>query len=98
MFQRANGNPLVTAFFDPAPLPFDPAVVAPEPGEIDRLQAINCRGVSQGKDHRPTSLLRPVTQGGLPLMGKVPAVVGTYVAPCVAYPQRPQGKPLATDP
>jgi hypothetical protein len=40
VFPRANGNTLVTAFSDQAPLPFDPAAVAPEPGEIDHLQAI----------------------------------------------------------
>jgi hypothetical protein len=48
VFPRANGNTLVTAFSDQAPLPFDPAAVAPEPSEIDRLQAI-CERLSRMK-------------------------------------------------
>jgi hypothetical protein len=40
VFPRANGNTLVTAYSDRAPLPFDPAAVASEPDEIDRLRAI----------------------------------------------------------
>jgi glycine/D-amino acid oxidase-like deaminating enzyme len=40
VFPRANGKTLVTAYSDQAPLPFDPAAVVPEPGEIDRLQVI----------------------------------------------------------
>src|ERR1700732_15247 len=34
VFPRVNGNTLVTAFSGQAPLPFDPAAVVPEPGEI----------------------------------------------------------------
>jgi hypothetical protein len=40
VFPRANGNTLVTAYSDQAPLPFDPAAVTPEPAEINRLQTI----------------------------------------------------------
>jgi hypothetical protein len=66
---KANGNTLVTAFSDQAPLPFDPAAVAPEPAEINRLQAI-CERLSLafGADKiiARQACFRPVTQDGLP--------------------------------
>jgi glycine/D-amino acid oxidase-like deaminating enzyme len=43
VFPRANGNTLVTAFSDQAPLPFDPAAVAPEPGDVGALQCADAR-------------------------------------------------------
>jgi glycine/D-amino acid oxidase-like deaminating enzyme len=83
VFPRANGNTLVTAFSDQRPLPFDPAAVTPEPGEIDRLQAI-CERL--GPTFRAEKIIarqacfRPVTQDGLPLIGRVPQIGGVYVA------------------
>src|SRR5882757_7753234 len=74
VFPRANGNTLVTAFSDQAPLPFDPAAVASEPGEIDRLQAI-CERLSQ-KIIARQACFRPVTQDDLPLIGRVPQIEG----------------------
>jgi glycine/D-amino acid oxidase-like deaminating enzyme len=83
VFPRANGNTLVTAFSDQAPLPFDPAAVVPEPGEIDRLQAI-CERLSPKlraeKIIARQACFRPVTQDGLPLIGRVPQIEGVYVA------------------
>jgi glycine/D-amino acid oxidase-like deaminating enzyme len=83
VFPRANGNTLVTAFSDQAPLPFDPAAVTPEPGEIDRLQAI-CERLSPTfraeKIIARQACFRPVTQDGLPLIGRVPQIEGVYVA------------------
>jgi glycine/D-amino acid oxidase-like deaminating enzyme len=83
VFPRANGNTLVTAFSDQAPLPFDPAAVAPEPGEIDRLRAI-CERLSPTfraeKIIARQACFRPVTQDGLPLIGRVPQIEGVYVA------------------
>lgn len=83
VFPRANGNTLVTAYSDQAPLPFDPATVTPEPDEIDRLQTI-CERVSPafcaGKVIARQACFRPVTQDGLPLIGKVPNIDGVYVA------------------
>jgi glycine/D-amino acid oxidase-like deaminating enzyme len=83
VFPKANGNTLVTAFSDQAPLPFDPAAVVSEPGEIDRLQTI-CERLSP-KFHAEKIIarqacFRPVTQDGLPLIGKVPGVEAAYVA------------------
>jgi glycine/D-amino acid oxidase-like deaminating enzyme len=83
VFPRANGNTLATAFSEQAPLPFDPAAVAPEPGEIDRLQAI-CERLSPAfraeKIIARQACFRPVTRDGLPLIGRVPQIEGVYVA------------------
>jgi hypothetical protein len=83
VFPRANDNTLVTAFSDQRPLPFDPNAVAPEPGEIDRIQAI-CERLSPvfraEKIIARQACFRPLTQDGLPLIGKVPQIEGVYVA------------------
>jgi glycine/D-amino acid oxidase-like deaminating enzyme len=83
VFPRANGNTLVTAYSDQAPLPFDPAAVAPEPREIDHLQVI-CERLSPKfraeKIIARQACFRPMTQDGLPLIGKVPSIEGVYVA------------------
>jgi glycine/D-amino acid oxidase-like deaminating enzyme len=83
VFPRANGNTLVTAYSDQAPLPFDPAAVTHEPGEIDRLQVI-CERLSPTfraeKIIARQACFRPVTQDGLPLIGRVPQIEGVYVA------------------
>jgi glycine/D-amino acid oxidase-like deaminating enzyme len=83
VFPRANGNTLVTAYSDQAPLPFDPAAVAPEPGEIDRLQTICERLSPMFRADRiiaRQACFRPETEDGLPLIGKVPQIEGAYVA------------------
>ncbi|MDP1671276.1 MAG: FAD-dependent oxidoreductase, partial [Alphaproteobacteria bacterium] len=83
VFPRANGNTLVTAFSDQAPLPSNPAAVTPEPGEVGRLQAI-CERLSTAfhadRIIARQACFRPVTQDGLPLIGKVPSAEGAYVA------------------
>ena len=57
--------------------------MTPDPSEIDRLQAI-CRRLSPVfRSERITArqaCFRPVTQDGLPLIGKVPQSDGAYVA------------------
>ena len=81
VFPRADGSTHVTAFGDDAPLPLDPAAVTPEPDEIDRLRAI-CERLSPlfspEKIIARQACFRPVTQDGLPLIGKVGE--GAYVA------------------
>ena len=83
VFPRANGNTLVTAYSDQAPLPFDPAAVVPEPGEINRLLSI-CERLSPKfraeKIIARQACFRPVTQDGLPLIGGVPHIEDVYVA------------------
>jgi glycine/D-amino acid oxidase-like deaminating enzyme len=83
VFPRANGNTLITAFSDEAPLPLDPAAVIPDRSEVDRLQAI-CERLSPAlraeRIVAEQACFRPVTQDGLPLIGKVPRSEGAYVA------------------
>ena len=61
----------------------DPAEVAPDAGAIDRLQAM-CRRLSpvlaEAKIVARQACFRPVTQDGLPLIGKVPQADGVYIA------------------
>jgi glycine/D-amino acid oxidase-like deaminating enzyme len=83
VFPRADGSTLITAFSDQAPLPLDPAAVTPDPDEIDRLQAIAERLspiFRTDKIIARQACFRPVTQDGLPLIGKVPRSEGAYVA------------------
>ena len=83
VFPRPDGSTHVTALSDQVPLPLDPAAVAPEQTAIDRLQAI-CERLSPV--FRPERIIarqacfRPLTEDGLPLIGKVPGREGVYVA------------------
>lgn len=83
VFPRADGTTYVTAFAEPATLPADPADVTPDPVAIERLESV-CARLSPALD--PDRILvrqachRPVTQDGLPLIGRVPGVDGAYVA------------------
>ena len=83
VFPRADGTTHVCAFSSPAPLPRDPAEIAPEPAAIARLQAI-CERLSPAfradRIVARQSCFRPVTQDGLPLIGKVPGSDGAYIA------------------
>jgi glycine/D-amino acid oxidase-like deaminating enzyme len=83
VFPRANGNTLITAFSDQRPLPLDPAAVAPEPGELDRLRIICERLSPMFSAERiiaRQACFRPETEDGLPLIGKAPQIEGVYVA------------------
>jgi glycine/D-amino acid oxidase-like deaminating enzyme len=83
VFPRADGSTLVTAFSDVRPLPSDPATVIPDVIEIERLQAISERLSPIFRVDRIVArqaCFRPVTQDGLPLIGKVPQSQGAYVA------------------
>ena len=83
VFPRADGSTLITAFSDQPPLPLDPAAVAPEPSEINRLQTIAERLSPVFRRERiiaRQACFRPITQDGLPLIGKVSHSEGVYVA------------------
>ena len=57
--------------------------MTPDPSEIDRLQAICERLSPVFRAERiiaRQACFRPVTQDGLPLIGKVPQIEGAYVA------------------
>lgn len=83
VFPRADGSTHIVALSDIAPLPLDPAAVTPDAGAIARLQAMSER---LSPLFRPEKIIarqacfRPVTEDGLPLMGKVPQSEGVYVA------------------
>jgi glycine/D-amino acid oxidase-like deaminating enzyme len=81
VFPRGDGTTHIVAFGSEAPLPLDPAAVTPEAGEINRLQAI-CRRLSPAfraeRIVARQACFRPITQDGLPLIGKVGE--GAYVA------------------
>jgi len=83
VFPRADGSTHVCAFGSQVSLPMNPADVKPEPRAIDKLQAL-CERLSP--TFRPERIIarqacfRPVTQDGLPLIGKVPGSAGAYIA------------------
>jgi glycine/D-amino acid oxidase-like deaminating enzyme len=83
VFPCADGSTHVTAFSDIVPLPLDPATVTPDPDAIDRLKAI-CERLSpvfrSDRIIARQACFRPVTEDGLPLIGKVPQLDGAYVA------------------
>jgi glycine/D-amino acid oxidase-like deaminating enzyme len=83
VFPRANGNTLITAFSDEAPLPVDPAAVTPGLSEVNRLRVI-CERLSptfsSNRIIARQACFRPETEDGLPLIGKVPQIEGAYVA------------------
>jgi glycine/D-amino acid oxidase-like deaminating enzyme len=82
-FPRADGTMYVAYSSVQDPLPVDPADVRPDPRAIARLAAI-CQAVapalSQDKIVARQACYRPMTQDGLPLIGKVPGIEGAYVA------------------
>jgi glycine/D-amino acid oxidase-like deaminating enzyme len=83
VFPRADGTTYVCAVSSDSPLPIDPARVTPDPGAIERLQKICGRlspALREAKIVARQACHRPVTQDGLPLIGRVPGVAGAYVA------------------
>jgi len=83
VFPRADGSTHVTAFSGEAPLPLDPAAVTPDEDAIARLEAI-CERLSPAFHSERIvarqACFRPITEDGLPLIGKVPRSEGIYVA------------------
>ncbi len=83
LFPRADGTTWVCAVSSTEPLPVDPADVTPDEGAHARLEAM-CRTISPALAQAPIlarqACFRPVTDDGLPLIGRVPGVDGAYVA------------------
>jgi glycine/D-amino acid oxidase-like deaminating enzyme len=83
VFPRADGTIYVCAISSDSPVPLDPAEVAPDPGAIERLEAI-CRALSpvlaESRILARQACYRPVTAHGLPLIGAVPGVKGAFIA------------------
>ena len=83
VFPRTDGTTYVCAISSESPLPVDPGDVAPDPGAIDRLQAMCSRlspALAQAKILARQACYRPVTQDGLPLLGRVAGLDNAYVA------------------
>jgi glycine/D-amino acid oxidase-like deaminating enzyme len=83
LFPRADGTTWVCAVSSTSPLPVDPASVVGDDGAHARLEAM-CRAISPALAAAPITArqacFRPVTDDGLPLLGRVPGVEGAYVA------------------
>ena len=83
LFPRNDGTTYVCAISSDTPLPINPAEVTPDPGALERLEGM-CREMSPvlaaAKILARQACYRPVTQDGLPLIGRVPGIEGAYVA------------------
>ena len=83
LFPRDGGTTWVCAISTLEPVPIDPADVAPDAGAHARIEAL-CRNISPALVAAPIkarqACFRPVTEDGLPLIGAVPGIDGTYVA------------------
>jgi glycine/D-amino acid oxidase-like deaminating enzyme len=83
VFPRADGSTHVSAFSSAAPLPLDPAHVAPDAEAIARLETI-CERLSPAfrtdRIVARQACFRPLAEDGLPLIGKVAQFDGAYVA------------------
>jgi glycine/D-amino acid oxidase-like deaminating enzyme len=83
VFPRADGSTHVCAFSGAAPLPLDPAQVAPDPNVVERLRLICERlspAFSPDRIIAKQACFRPIARDYLPLIGRVPRVEGAYVA------------------
>ena len=83
IFPRADGTTYVCAISSESPLPVDPAAVAADPGAPERLEEMCIRlspVLASAKVLARQACFRPVTQDGLPLIGRVPGLEGAYVA------------------
>jgi glycine/D-amino acid oxidase-like deaminating enzyme len=83
LFPRADGTTYVCAISSESPLPIDPARVTPDPGALERLQAM-CSELSPAlaaaRILARHACYRPITRDGLPLIGPVAGVEGAYIA------------------
>jgi glycine/D-amino acid oxidase-like deaminating enzyme len=80
---RPDGTTWICAISSESPVPLDPGDVAPDPGAIERLHALCARiapALARAKVVASQACHRPVTQDGLPLIGKVSGLAGAYVA------------------
>jgi glycine/D-amino acid oxidase-like deaminating enzyme len=83
VFPRADGSTHITALSSEPALPANPADVGPEPAAIEQLRSMAERlspAFSESRIIARQACFRPMTQDGLPLIGKVPHLHGAYVA------------------
>jgi glycine/D-amino acid oxidase-like deaminating enzyme len=83
LFPRADGTTWVGAISSAGPVPINPTDVVPDAVAHARLEAM-CQSISPALAAMPIVArqvcFRPVTEDGLPLIGRVPGVDGAYVA------------------
>ena len=83
VFPRADGTTYVCAISSESSVPLDPEAVAPDPGAIERLEAM-CARLSPVLAASPIlarqACFRPVTRDGLPLIGRLGGLANAYVA------------------
>ena len=83
VFPRSDGTTYVCAISSESPLPADPGSVVPDDGAIERLEAMSGRlspALSGAKILARQACYRPITQDGLPLIGRIAGLNGAYVA------------------
>src|SRR5207247_10146661 len=80
---RPVGGVYVAGVADPAPLPDSPDAVEVSETACDTLARAASRvstALAAARISRRQACYRPVTDDGLPLIGRVPGVAGAYVA------------------
>ena len=83
VFPRSDGTTYVCAISSESPLPADPGSVVPDDGAIERLEAMSNRlSPALGGEQilARQACYRPVTQDGLPLIGRIAGLDGASVA------------------
>jgi glycine/D-amino acid oxidase-like deaminating enzyme len=83
IYPRADGTTYVCGISSQSPVPADPRDVAPDPGAIERLEAIAVSLspiLARARVTARQACYRPVTHDGLPLIGPVPGAPGAYIA------------------
>jgi glycine/D-amino acid oxidase-like deaminating enzyme len=83
VFPRPDGTVYVCGLSSEAPLPADPAEVAPDPDACERLRAMTTTfapALAEVEVVAAQACYRPVARDGLPLIGRVPDLSAAYVA------------------
>jgi glycine/D-amino acid oxidase-like deaminating enzyme len=83
VFPRTDGTTYICAISSESAVPDNPADVTPDPGALERLEELATKlspELRAAKILARQACYRPVTQDGLPLIGKVPGVAGAYIA------------------
>src|SRR5207244_10216335 len=83
IFPRPDGDVYVCGMADPAPLPDSPEGVEVSEAACDTLARAASRvstALAAARISRRQACYRPVTDDGLPLIGRVPGVADAYVA------------------
>jgi glycine/D-amino acid oxidase-like deaminating enzyme len=83
VFPRPDGTTYVCGLSSTAPVPLDPAAVAPDPGALEQLRAISAGlapALGEAEVVAAQACYRPLSADGLPLIGRVPGIDAAYVA------------------